>query len=427
MHWPLIFNDLILLGNPNSQVCVLTLWTKKEEVAKYLNPLKYALIGQLYSKDEGVSALLRNCLANKNIRHLIVTGNDVSGSGKALVDFFKKGIDNRNKIVDHDVVIDKEIPKKSLELLRKNVQCHDYRTLREYAKLNSVIDHFQKLSSYGKPELFPSAQLKTPEIYPHEQVGFCIHEKNIHHAWARVLQFLLRFGVLEKQRALFDLMIVVAEENPEWQSIYPFSEKMLESYFVNIKNKITFILKKVKKNRIKKDQNILFEKNVRLNFSIQNKTLFLTANISECDAFDQLPRQMLILRALQKNIAQELKLQLGNLCLFIQKAILQKKDAGKTRNVLSSTQLPFKRIGDLRGNIAICLDRGHIRVTHLDPAGKRLEVFYGMTAFELYKKIILEERISELGHAAYLGAELTKAEIALKKGLKYVQDEQVDW
>ncbi|MBS3176179.1 DUF4346 domain-containing protein [Candidatus Woesearchaeota archaeon] len=395
MKWPLIFNDLILLGNPNSQVCVLTLWTKKEEVAKYLNPLKYALIGQLYSKDEGVSALLRNCLANKNIRHLIVTGNDVSGSGKALVDFFKKGIDNRNKIVDHDVVIDKEIPKKSLELLRKNVQCHDYRTLREYAKLNSVIDHFQKLSSYGKPELFPSAQLKTPEIYPHEQVGFCIHEKNIHHAWARVLQFLLRFGVLEKQRALFDLMIVVAEENPEWQSIYPFSEKMLESYFVNIKNKITFILKKVKKNR--------------------------------CDTFDQLPRQMLILRALQKNIAQELKLQLGNLCLFIQKAILQKKDVGKTRNVLSSTQLPFKRIGDLRGNIAICLDRGHIRVTHLDPAGKRLEVFYGMTAFELYKKIILEERISELGHAAYLGAELTKAEIALKKGLKYVQDEQVDW
>jgi tetrahydromethanopterin S-methyltransferase subunit A len=46
----------------------------------------------------------------------------------------------------------------------------------------------------------------------------------------------------------------------------------------------------------------------------------------------------------------------------------------------------------------------------------------GRTAEEIYNTIIRKKLISSMQHAAYLGAELAKAEIALKKGEKYIQD-----
>jgi hypothetical protein len=47
----------------------------------------------------------------------------------------------------------------------------------------------------------------------------------------------------------------------------------------------------------------------------------------------------------------------------------------------------------------------------------------GKTAEEIYNTIVKEEMISLLSHAAYLGSELQKAELALKNNLAYVQDE----
>ncbi len=50
----------------------------------------------------------------------------------------------------------------------------------------------------------------------------------------------------------------------------------------------------------------------------------------------------------------------------------------------------------------------------------------GKTALEIVNTIIREEMISSLQHAADMGIELFKAEIALKKGIKYVQDDPLE-
>ncbi len=55
----------------------------------------------------------------------------------------------------------------------------------------------------------------------------------------------------------------------------------------------------------------------------------------------------------------------------------------------------------------------------------RVEIV-GKNAEELYNTILREELVSSLQHAAYLGLELQKAEIALKLNLKYVQDSPLD-
>ena len=62
----------------------------------------------------------------------------------------------------------------------------------------------------------------------------------------------------------------------------------------------------------------------------------------------------------------------------------------------------------------------HFKTTQLD---KPVSVIKGKTAEKVYSKIVALGLVSLLDHAAYLGRELGKAEIALRAGKVFVQDE----
>lgn len=67
-------------------------------------------------------------------------------------------------------------------------------------------------------------------------------------------------------------------------------------------------------------------------------------------------------------------------------------------------------------------ERGLIHVEHYAYDNTLLRNIEGADARALYLTIINQQWVSELSHAAYLGKELAKAELALKHGLAYVQD-----
>ena len=60
-------------------------------------------------------------------------------------------------------------------------------------------------------------------------------------------------------------------------------------------------------------------------------------------------------------------------------------------------------------------------------ANKVEKIVVGKTAMEVFNTIIREKLVSTLQHAADLGAELQKAEIALKQKIKYVQDDPLNF
>lgn len=68
-------------------------------------------------------------------------------------------------------------------------------------------------------------------------------------------------------------------------------------------------------------------------------------------------------------------------------------------------------------------DEGIIRVRCYNAKHQLAAEIEGKTAVEIYNTICRENLVSSLPHAAYLGSELQKAEIAMKKRLPYVQDE----
>lgn len=68
------------------------------------------------------------------------------------------------------------------------------------------------------------------------------------------------------------------------------------------------------------------------------------------------------------------------------------------------------------------LEKKIIIVEHYAYDNRLLHIIEGKNAPAIYSTIIENGWITELGHAAYLGRELAKAEFSLKKGPKYIQD-----
>ncbi len=83
---------------------------------------------------------------------------------------------------------------------------------------------------------------------------------------------------------------------------------------------------------------------------------------------------------------------------------------------------------DPKGYFLIKLDNENklIKVGYCTfPDNKLRAEIIGKTAIEIINTLIREDMISSLQHAADMGIELCKAEIALKKGIEYVQDSEL--
>jgi tetrahydromethanopterin S-methyltransferase subunit A len=95
-----------------------------------------------------------------------------------------------------------------------------------------------------------------------------------------------------------------------------------------------------------------------------------------------------------------------------------------TVTTLTATESADTVIMDKAGYFVVVplSDRRVINVEHYAYDDTLLNVIEGSSARALYQTIIANEWISELSHAAYLGKELAKAELALQHGFKYVQD-----
>ena len=70
---------------------------------------------------------------------------------------------------------------------------------------------------------------------------------------------------------------------------------------------------------------------------------------------------------------------------------------------------------------------GYCKFTKLgsSPINDMIAEITGKTAIEIVNTLIREKFISTLQHAADMGIELHKAELALKHGLKYIQDKDL--
>lgn len=211
----LYYKDLLKIGNEKSPVAIVTLWTICNEVIKELDKETYSVAGQLYTKN-GLDYLVRNLLANKHIRYLIICGQDRSGSGKELLNLWK------NK--DSEFV-SKPVYREAIKRLVDNVQLIDYIGI---AKTFLIEDEIRKLdksiSAYGTMEVFEearNAELNSLECsFPTDNSVFKVTGDTIVETWYKALKTILRFGDVKdtdsmKMKEVLNLCAVVRNESPD--------------------------------------------------------------------------------------------------------------------------------------------------------------------------------------------------------------------
>jgi thymidylate synthase len=471
-NWPVYFKEVLKLGDLKSNVGIVTLWTPLEKIVSGLKETSYALVGQLYSQG-GVNFIVRNILANPKIRYLIICGKEHKRerSGQALINLIKKGVDKDNRIIGtKNGRIDKEIPKKAIEEFRKGVKVFDLRNIEDPKKIQQLISKLPPLKEFTYPRIYPLSVAQFP-TFPNDRTPEKIKAESVADAWPRILGYVMHFGSDAMTnygtvaREVLNLIAVITKENPYKPKLKPFfkfSAKDILSYikeeFISPKIKdssryytygerlramppkgidqVEIIIKKLKKDPNDRGAIAVLWSVERDNYLLRNPCLVLvqgkitkdtfdlTCYFRSNDMFNAWPLNAFGLRALQYEIAKKIKKKVGILTTISHCAHIYQENWKEAEEIFQKYgKEKFFHEWDPRGNFVIRVEKGKIKVWHFSPDGKDLlEKYEGESAKEILDQIETNFGISQISHACYLGRELQKAEIALKKKLKYLQD-----
>ncbi len=466
----LLFKENMILGNEESQTSICCLWAIKEKYAGIDKKL-YRFIGNLYSF-EGINILLRNIFLNPSIRNIVIVGPDLSGTGEALLNFFKNSVDEKNRIIGSNFSIQENIDKDSLEKLRKNVKAYDFRK----SSMEDVEKKLQELSEikaepFMNEKFFPEIKPEV-ETLPCEKSGFLIRQNTIAHAWLQLLDSIMKFGEVKKtpfgmkQKEILNALAIVDAEDKSIEEWLNFTNDELQKYLPTIltaekpatisytygsrifRKEDKFDMDQVTSaiNELKSDPHsrraVVFTWRVdedmtskqppcltQITWNIQEGKLFQTVVFRSHDIYAGWPMNLFALRKLQEKVASELGIPAGPLTCLSQSAHIYENNWKEVNEVLNKYYVHNRKFNiftiDPRGSFVINIVEGEITVQHYTKNSVKTNYFFkGKDIKEIFNQIMNSNLVSRLDHAYYLGRELRKAYECIKHGRAYKQDSE---
>lgn len=461
-EWPVIYKDLLIVGNADSNVAVCTLWTEKNRVAERIGKSKFAACGNLYSAG-GINFLLRNIFANPKIRFVVVFGADLTKTGDALLKLSQNGIDEKHCIKGTEIRIEECITNEDIDAMRKSVEFVDMRK-NGFEELVKKIDELnaRRMPAFGEPKYFPET---TPEFstLPSEYAGFLARENSIGEVWLKILDLIMKYGVDKpseygmRQKEIINLVSII-ESDSKIEDYFHFDENALEDYYKSLLTTekpegiaYTYGERLLEsdqvKNAIKKLREVphtrrAFAFTLRfgdiksdnppcltmINWNIQRNKLYQTAHFRSQDMFVGYPMNLFGLRKFQEHVANEVGVGLGSLMCVTTSAHVYENNWEEAKKILEE-QAPrmlaksHKLMLDPRGSFVISTHGDRLIAEHFTADGQKTQFrFEGEDPKMIYKEILAHNLVSRLDHAAYLGYELLRAATCIKSGKKFVQD-----
>lgn len=193
----------VVTGNGSAGFC--TVWSDPELILKQALDLPQytSIIGTLYSR-EGTNILLRNLALNPDIRHLILWGNAPLSKtpfglmGKdILTSLWKNRFDAQGKVEGQNFLLHGEFDLDVIRTILSHVELIDisHQNLAEAAATAKSIPAQQP---YMAPQEFPEHKLDEGQPFPSEKVGFVVRDRTIIGAWTKVLDRVMRYGVIKE-------------------------------------------------------------------------------------------------------------------------------------------------------------------------------------------------------------------------------------
>ncbi|MBI2530291.1 MAG: hypothetical protein HYW05_04075 [Candidatus Diapherotrites archaeon] len=158
---------------------------------------------------------------------------------------------------------------------------------------------------------------------------------------------------------------------------------------------------------------------------VQDERLNLMVYFRSHDMVQGWPENAYGCAAIQKTIADAIGLPTGIITIISGSAQIYAHYYKQVEEMLSKFRKPKIDYSDPRGNYVIAIEDGKISIALLHPETNReIEKICGASAREIYEQLAFKAQINT-SHALYLGAELQKAEFALKRNLEYAQDSEL--
>lgn len=476
-EWPVRYKEMLLYGDPQSNVGVVCHWTLKETIDNELKERKYLVLGNLYSGDIGISSIIRNVLAHPRLDTIILCGSEGSinetKSGRAFLSLIENGVDERHKIVgSENFAIEKEIPIKAINAFRKRVSVINILGENNASAIEKEIK--RNLKEEGQTYetfVFPEPEATENTELPSEAAVFTVRRNTVAECWIDILENIMAFGKIkgsqygERQKELIDVISVIEAEDPERPYLpdyLPLTEGRIKDYIPTITTpspvegaKYTYGQRMREHGGVDQIENLInqisespFSRRAVVSLwdvgtdssganppcldlaqaLVRGNKLYLTAYIRSNDMFSAWPENAFGFLALRDLIIKEvnkknpiLNLEAGSLIIISSSAHIYERSWEGAKKILKGKP-NLKCAWDKRGHFVISVKNGLINVYNSNsPENLR---WSGKTAREIMDKIVFY--VSIFPHAMYLGAELNKAETALKLGLKYVQDCPLD-
>lgn len=465
-----------------SSVALCTCWTDPHKLVRTYPELtkSFSIIGTLYSK-EGVSILIRNLCLNPNISHIYVwTDSRLSHTpiGKMGREFLFSVWNNIGSKEQND--LHKELPKHVISTVSKNVSLvSDFSSDIQEVLKQAQKQNLAKNPPYMKPLSFPSPCRDTSEPMPSEEVGWSVRGVSTISAWTETVDRIIRYGRTKKteygntQKELQGISWTIERDSvakfsvPDWpdtivkrvgstkqmlsqyQSIFNSKKQSGSSYTYGSRlmdydgnvNQIQYCIEKLKQAPFSRRAVAvtfnpqLDEENtnppclISVQFLTHGNLLNLFAVFRSQDIFKAGIPNAYGLLSLQKKVAEKTRLQCGVLSIYSVSAHIYEEDWEIATKLLKcakweSTKLYFDETTDLdpRGLIRISTNKSNINLELVSENGTELFSYSGKSAREVGMKISRLNLLSIPSHYLDVSIELTKAEIAMKKGMKYEQD-----
>ncbi|HLE07245.1 MAG TPA: thymidylate synthase [archaeon] len=476
MDWPIFYKDELKISNSQSSIGICTLWTRKDLVHSKVPEEKFAVCGNLYTI-QGINPLLKNILSNPKIRYIILCGADLMKSGEALMALMQNGIDSERKIIGASGYIDSNVDPSLIQKFRESVQVIDLRG--HEADVPAVLETLNGGSEPFMEPVFITELEKTAAPIKTEEVALRIRGKNISETWLRAVNVVMKFGEEKdsdykiKQKEFVDLVAIIDEDDEklaEWLNI---TEKDLENYYATFfspekpagveytygerlfKFTLTHVPGKfleevegtqdqieaaaaILKYRPYTRRAVAFTLRegdsksksppclTQITWHIRDGKLVQTAIFRSHDIFGAWVLNAFALRRLQKKLSEKIGIPAGKMVIISNSAHIYENNWKQAAAMLEKFHHDkiVQFVQDENGYFIVKVENGEIIVEHYTKQGLPTGfIFRGTKAQTLYRKVLHENLISLTDHAAYIGHEVARAEICLKEGKKFVQDE----
>jgi len=165
---------------------------------------------------------------------------------------------------------------------------------------------------------------------------------------------------------------------------------------------------------------------------IYESKLTLTAYFRSNDMYNAWPLNAFALRKLQSNIANELTVEMGALITISNMAHIYEHNYQDAKELYEKNDKGYCE-WDPRGNLSVMVENSDIVARWMTPRGNeeikewRIDGKKRNAARLISFEIENGLAISTLGNALYIGRQLERAETAIKLGLKFTQDNPLEF